>query len=198
MLASWLETYGLWFVLIGSILEGEGVMLAAGFAISQGYLPAAPVFALAVLGATLGDHAYFLIGRRWVGRVLRRFARLRRLRARATLLLRRWGRAGAFAIRFAYGLRSVLPLTMGSVRFPVSLFLPFNLLGAVVFAGVYLSLGYFFGETLEEVLHRVRGWETRVLAGILLFGALAWAVREWQLSRAVSGNGTEDDPGVEG
>src|SRR5690606_41771300 len=80
MLASWLETYGLWFVLIGSILEGEGVMLAAGFAISQGYLPAAPVFALAVRGATLGDHAYFLIGRRWGGRVLRRVAPLRRRR----------------------------------------------------------------------------------------------------------------------
>lgn len=176
-----METLGLWAVLIGALLEGEAAFIAAGYAVSQGYLPLAPTLAVATLGASLGDHFFFLVGRRWGGRVFRGVPRLRPLRARAALLLRRWGRAASFAARFAYGLRAVVPLSMGASRYPLLLFFPFNLLGAVAFATLYLSLGYFFGEAVEDVLGRVRGSEHWILLGIIGVGALTWAAWEWRL-----------------
>lgn len=192
---AWMAEWGLWAVLVGSILEGEAVLVAAGYAVSQGYLPPAATFAFAVLGGTLGDHLYYLAGRLWGGRILARFAGLRPVRARMTLILRRWGRRAAFAIRFAYGLRAVLPLSMGSARYPALLFLPFNVLGAVAFAALYLSVGYFFGEVVEDLVGRMHGVSTRILVAILAVGGLLWIVREWRLfhpSPGAAGEGEEE------
>lgn len=191
----WIEVYGPWAVLLGGILEGETVFIAAGYAISQGYLHPLSTLLLAVVGGTVGDLAYYALGRQYGARLIRRIPLLRRLRARAILVLRRWGRATAFVMRFAYGLRVVLPLSVGAARFPLAIFLPFNLLGSLAFSSAYLLLGYFFGEALEEVLTRVRGSEGWVLLGIAVFGAVFWAVREWKLFHDAANvpDGEEED-----
>ena len=95
---------------------------------------------------------------------------LQKVRARATLLLRRWGRSTAFFVRFAYGLRLILPLTMGATRFSFRLFVPFNALGSLAFAGIYLLLGFFFGEAVGGLLERIEGAESWVLVGIAVLG----------------------------
>jgi membrane protein DedA with SNARE-associated domain len=177
----WIEQYGYWAVLLGGILEGETVFVAAGYGLSQEYLRPLPTFLAAVAGGTLGDVAYYALGRVYGARLIRAVPFLRRLRARAVLLLRRWGRATAFVARFAYGLRIVLPLSIGAARLAWPVFLLFNLLGSVAFAATYLTLGYLFGETLEEVLGRVRGHEGWILLGVLAAGAVFWGVREWKL-----------------
>ena len=183
MTESWIEQYGYWAVLVGGILEGETVFVAAGYAISREYLAPLPTFLAAVAGGTLGDFAYYLLGRFAGQRIIRTFAVLRRPRARAVLLLRRWGRATAFLTRFAYGLRIILPLSIGAARFPLLVFLLFNLLGSMAFAASYLSLGYLFGETLEELLGRVKAYEGTILLGVAAVGVLVWIAREWALFR---------------
>ncbi len=181
MEGEWIAAYGLWAVLLGGVLEGEAVFIAAGYAISQGYLSPVPTLLLATVGGSMGDHAFYVIGRGYGTRLVRSVPALRPLRAHAVLLLRRWGRAAAFATRFAYGLRTVLPMTMGAARYRAALFVPFNLLGAVTFAGVYLLLGYLFGEAAREVLGQMFGQEHWIVLGILSAGLLIWAVREWRL-----------------
>lgn len=180
-MGDWIRQYGLWAVFIGGVFEGEAVFIAAGYAVSQGYLPLVPTVVVAVLGGTLGDHAWYALGRRWGIRLLRAVPSFRALRVRAGRLFRRWGRATAFVARFAYGLRIVIPLTLGTTRFPLRAFVPFNILGAVVFACVYLSVGYFFGEVAEETLTRVRGYEPWIVGGIVAVGLAVWAVWEWKL-----------------
>ena len=181
MSGAWIEQYGYWAVLAGGILEGETVFVAAGYGLSQEYLKPLPTLLAAIAGGTLGDLAYYTLGRVYGQRLIRAVPFLRRLRARAVLLLRRWGKATAFVTRFAYGLRIVLPLSIGAARLPWPVFLLFNLLGSAAFAATYLSLGYLFGETLEEALGRVRGYEGRILLGLAVAGAVFWTVREWKL-----------------
>ncbi|MBV9775308.1 MAG: DedA family protein [Gemmatimonadetes bacterium] len=178
---SWIEQYGYWAVFVGGILEGETTFLLAGYAVSQGYLHPFATFLAAVAGGCTGDNGYYWLGRLHGPTLMRRFPFLRRLRARATLLLRRWGRATAFLTRFFYGLRIVLPMSMGAARFRFPLFFLFELMGSLAFAAIYLSLGYLFGETLQEFLGRIRPYEKFVVAGLLLLGAVVWAVREWKL-----------------
>lgn len=181
---AWIEQYGYWAVFVGGILEGETVFVAAGYGVSQEYLAPLPAFLAAVAGGAVGDTLYYALGRAYGARLIRALPVLRRPRARAVLLLRRWGRATAFLTRFAYGLRIVLPLSIGAARLPWPVFLLFNLLGSVAFAATYLSLGYLFGETLEEALGRLRGHEGPILLGIALAGAAFWAVREWRIFRS--------------
>ena len=178
-----LETLGSWGVFFGGMLEGEAVFIAAGYAISQGLLDPWPTFLIAALGSTLGDHLYFALGRIYGDRLIRRSSLLRRLRRQAAKLLNEWGKSSAFFIRFAYGFRVILPMSMGGARFPARFFLPFNVLAALVFAFVYLSVGYFFGELAEELFGRMRGRQARVVIIILVIGALAYGLREWRLVR---------------
>lgn len=177
----WIETYGYWAVFVGAIFEGETVLIVAGYAISQGYLQVVPTFLLAAAGGSLGDFVYYSLGRAHGQAVIRRFPRFRRLRARAALFLRRWGRAAAFLTRFAYGLRIILPLSMGAAGLRLPIFVLFNVLGSITFVTVYVTLGYLFGETIEDLLGRVRPYERWIILGLLLLGALIWAVREWRL-----------------
>ncbi|HEV2150367.1 MAG TPA: DedA family protein [Longimicrobiaceae bacterium] len=178
---NWIEQYGYLAVFVGGILEGETTFVIAGYAASRGYLEVLPTYLAAVAGAMTGDLTYFWLGR-WQGpRLVRAFPALRKLRARAVLILRRWGRATAFLARFAYGLRIVLPISMGAARMRFPVFAAFNLLGSLCFAALYLALGYLFGETVEGMLLRVRPFEKWILLGLLALGAAIWAAREWKL-----------------
>lgn len=177
----WIERYGYLAVFLGGILEGETTFLLAGYAVSQGYLGALPTYMVAVAGGCTGDSAYYWVGRLNGPALIRRFPSLRRLRARAVLLLRRRGRATAFLTRFFYGLRIILPMSMGAARLRYPVFLAYEFLGSLTFAALYLTLGYLFGETLQEALGRIRPYEKVIVAGLLVLGAAVWAAREWKL-----------------
>jgi membrane protein DedA with SNARE-associated domain len=184
MYGSWIESYGYWAVFLGGMLEGETVLILAGYSISRGYLDPVPTLLLAAAGGATGDFAYYSIGRRFGPALIRRFPPLRRLRARAVLLVRRWGRQTAFFTRFIYGMRIVLPMSMGAARFRPAVFIPYNVAGALSFASVYLILGFLFGQTVQEMLGRVRPYERWILLGVVLLGAIIWGVREWRLYHA--------------
>jgi membrane protein DedA with SNARE-associated domain len=181
---SWIEQYGYAAVFAGGLLEGETVMVLAGYSISRGYLAPVPTFLLATLGAALGDFVYYWLGRRYGGRLIRQWRFLRPLRARATLVLRRWGGTTAFLTRFAYGLRIILPMSLGAARLRLVIFLAYNWAAAACFSALYLTLGYLFGAAVQEWLDRVRPYERWILLSVIVLGALIWAVREWRLYRA--------------
>jgi membrane protein DedA with SNARE-associated domain len=182
-LAPFIQTYGYWAVFLGGIFEGETILILAGYSVSRGYLEFLPVLLLAALGGAIGDFTYFSIGRRYGPRIIRRFPSLRRVRARAVLVSRRWGRLTAFMTRFAYGLRIVLPMSMGASKMRPAVFVFFNALGALAFAAFYLTLGYLFGEALEGMIGRLRPYERWIIPGIILLGMLLWSIRRWNLFR---------------
>lgn len=190
-MTEWIQTYGLWAVLLGAVLEGEAVLIVAGYAVAGGLLPAEATLVTAVLGATLGDHAFYLVGRTWGTALVHRVPRLRRLRAHAILHARRWGRPAAFVLRFAYGLRSVLPLGLGAARFRPRLFTPYNVLGALAFSVVYLGLGFLFGEAAHAILAQARGQVPVSLLMISVVAAFWFAVRALRLRQRWRCDGRE-------
>jgi membrane protein DedA with SNARE-associated domain len=177
----WITNYGFIALFLGAMLEGEAVLILAGYSVARGYLPPLPTFFVAVAGAATADSFYFWLGRRFGAKLIRSFRRLRPLRARATLFVRRKGHAAVFLARFAYGLRFVLPTIMGAIRIRPGIFHPFALLAAFCFAALYLTIGYVFGQAIEEFLIRVHGWETAFFTGMLILGVLALVVRQWRL-----------------
>lgn len=181
MEGNWIEQYGYLAVFVAGLLEGETAFIIAGYAASRGYLDPIPTFLTAAAAGATGDLMYYLLGRRYGRRLIRTFPSLRKLRARAVLLIRRWGRATAFLTRFAYGLRSILPMSLGAARMRFPVFITFNLMGSLSFAAVYLTLGYLFGETVQEILQRVRPYEKWILGGLVALGVTVWAAREWKL-----------------
>jgi membrane protein DedA with SNARE-associated domain len=167
-LAEFVSTYGYAAVLAGTLLEGEGILLLAGFAAHQGHLSLELVLLLAFAGGTVGDQVFFWIGRHWGGLLLQRSPLARARTAHIGVLLKRWDAALVFGIRFMYGLRIAGPIAMGALGVSSVRFAVFNALGAAVWAVVIGGAGYLLGHTLQAWTGDIERYE-----GVIFWGALA-------------------------
>ena len=170
MIEQFVQTWGYAAVFAGTFLEGESVLIAAGFAAHRGMLDLEIVFAVAAFGSFLGDQFCYLLGRRHGGRIMRRFPGFRRRAARVRVLLRRHQLPFILSVRFLYGLRVAGPIAIGMARIPWVRFLALNALGAVVWAILIGGAGYFFGAVLEVMLADLRRHEGWMLVAILGIG----------------------------
>ncbi len=176
--------YGYAAVAVGAFLEGETVLLAAGFAAHRGLLDLRLVMLIAGLAGTLGDQLYFALGRRYGASLLRRFPRLSGQLPRVQGLLERHHTALIPAIRFMVGLRTAGPLLIGWAGVNPWRFTLLNMLGAAVWAVLVGGLGYLFGAAMERLLADIKSVEGVLLAGIVVVGlALHAGRRLWRRNK---------------
>ena len=177
----WIEQFGPWAVFFGLMVEGEMALILAGYAVHSGYLPLLPTLLAGTAGGLCSDGLYYWLGRHFGARFLRNRPKLRPLRARAILLLRRRGHMMALSVRFALGIRIVLPTVMGAARMKPRVFHGYNLIGAALFSVVYVALGYLFGRAIQRLIERLGISEVHVIAAVVVVGTIVWIVREWRL-----------------
>ena len=113
-LASLIGTHGYWVLALGCLLEGEAVLLMAGYAVHRGYLDPWWAGAIAASSGFLGDQFFFWLGRRHGAAVLARWPSWARSSARVEALLARYRAALVILVRFAYGLRIAGPVLIGA------------------------------------------------------------------------------------
>lgn len=181
MISAFVASYGYLAVFIGTLLEGETLLVAAGFAAHRGLLDLPLVVLVAAVGGTLGDQLAFLIGR-WKGEALiDRFPALARHKPRVDDLLRRHAVVLTLFVRFLYGLRIAGPVLLGSSRMPVLRFAVLNIIGAVLWATVVAGPGYAFGLAINAAIANVKRIEELLLVAIVALGGLFWL---WHRARA--------------
>lgn len=164
------ESYGYYAVIIGTFLEGETVLIIAGFAAYRGYLSLPWVIAAAVAGSLLGDQFYFFLGRCFGARILARFPRAARRATRVNILLGRYHTVFILVMRFLYGFRTIGPVVLGMSNISAIKFAALNAIGAIVWAVAVSSIGYVFGGTLEIMLKDMKRYEIAIFIGIALLG----------------------------
>lgn len=170
-----IQSYGYAAVGVGTFLEGETVLLAAGAAAFHGYLALPVVIAVAAVASFLGDQSFFLLGRRYGSRLLARFPALGPGAARASALLERHHVPLILAVRFLYGLRIAGPVAIGMSGVHWSRFFALNLAGAVIWASAIASIGWGLGQGLAYALSGFDADEAVLLATLLL-PALLWGL----------------------
>ena len=167
-LSSLIAEYGYWAVFVGCLIEGETVLLLAGFAAHRGLLRFEHVAAVAFVASTLGDQVFFWIGRRHGDGLFQRYPRLAPLLARVRGLLARHHSALILGVRFLYGLRIAGPIAIGALQVPPLRFAWLNALGAAIWALLITALGYQFGNALQWLFDDLRRVEEWVLAALTL------------------------------
>lgn len=177
-LAAALQTYGYPLVFLGTFLEGETILLLAGFAAYRGYLDFTAVALTALVASFLGDQLYFYLGRRYGIVLLRRWPSLKPRIARVTELLHRHHTPIILSIRFLYGLRIAGPIALGLTDIAWQRFMLLNFIGAVVWAFLITTCGYLFGNALQIILDDLYKFE---VYGFLALSALSLAI--WLASR---------------
>lgn len=179
-LSSLIADYGYWAVFIGCFLEGETVLLLAGFAAHRGLLQIEQVALVAFVASTLGDQSFYWLGRRYGHTLFKRFPRLGDQVPRVQRLLDRHHTSLIPSIRFLYGLRVAGPIAMGALQVPALRFACLNALGAAIWAILIAGLGYHFGNALELTFKDLRLIEELVLAVLLLLGLAHATLTFWR------------------
>ncbi|CQQ84565.1 DedA family protein [Salmonella enterica] len=173
--------YGYAALVIGSMAEGETVTLLGGVAAHQGLLKFPLVAAAVALGGMMGDQLLYLLGRCYGGKILRRFPRFHKKNRRAQKMIQRHPYLFVIGTRFMYGFRVVGPLLIGASRLPPKIFLPLNIVGALIWALLFTTLGYLGGEVIAPWLHdldqHLRHGVWLILAIVLVVGVRWWLKR---------------------
>jgi membrane protein DedA with SNARE-associated domain len=153
--AHYIAEYGILFyplTFFWTAFEGETFVIFAGYFASRGMLNLPLLIACAWLGSFCGDQFYFLLGRRFGARVLRRFPKWQPGVDRALRLLERYDTAFILSFRFIYGVRNFSSFAMGMSPLRWTRFCALNFIAAGVWAVSFATGGYVFGEMLSAVL----------------------------------------------
>ncbi|HEY3911272.1 MAG TPA: DedA family protein [Stellaceae bacterium] len=169
--------HGSWFYLIAFIwtfLEGETIVVFAGFAAAQGLLDPFLVLAATGLGSFVGDQTWFWIGRHWGSRLLNRFPRWRPGVDSALAWLERYNTGFILSFRFIYGVRNFSSFAMGMSAVHGRRFLALNFFAAALWAAGFVAIGYFLGHAFRAVLGDLARSLSLVALGA--FVIVAWGI----------------------
>ncbi|MDH0748420.1 DedA family protein [Pseudomonas sp. GD03842] len=170
-ITSLLAHYGYWAIFIGCLLEGETILILGGLAAHQTSLRLVDVIAVATLGGMIGDQILFWIGRSFGPRLLPRLHRKQAAIDRVSDLIKRYPTASIFSVRFLYGMRLVGPLVIGASRLSPFRFAVINLLGAGVWATLFVMAGYWAGQALEHLLGNLKPYRLPIILGVVVIAA---------------------------
>lgn len=191
MLEDLIRHYGYLAILVGTVLEGETVVLLGGLAAHRGYLDLAGVIAAAFAGSVAGDQLYFEIGRRKGMAFIERRPAWRPHVARVKRLVHRHHTLLILGFRFLYGIRTVTPFLLGASGVPPTRFAVLNVVSAALWAIAFGWLGYALGNALETVLGDLRRYEGVAFAAVAAAGVVIWLWRQWRGRASVAAQGTD-------
>ncbi len=176
ILINWLKEYGYIILFLWSILEGEMGLIMGGILAHTGDLNYFMTVFIAGLGGFAGDQIYFYIGRFNKGYIHRKLHTQRRKFAIAHLLLRKYGWPIIFVQRYMYGLRTVIPMSIGITKYSGQKFAFINLISAWIWAAITVTPAYYFGAEILSVLQYAKQhWYFALpVAGGFLFATLTY------------------------
>jgi membrane protein DedA with SNARE-associated domain len=193
-LSSPLEHYGLWAILLLVFLEdfgvpvpGETVLIAAAVYAGSGRLNIVAVAVIGFVAAVLGDNIGYAIGRfggqavvlRW-GKYI--FLTPERLEKAQSFFNRHGGKIIVIA-RFVEGLRQANGIIAGISGMRWLRFLAFNMIGAALWVGTWVCVGYFAGQHITTIYDYITRYSLYALIAAAVLVA-AWIVHRVYKHRA--------------
>ncbi|BDQ29294.1 DedA family protein [Helicobacter ailurogastricus] len=158
-----------------SILEGEIGLILAGMACYAGHMNVFLAISVAALGGFSGDQMYFYIGRTSKTYLNKKLEKQRRKLALAHLLLQKYGWFVIFIQRYMYGMRTIIPISIGLTRYNAFKFAAINLLSAFVWASITILLAWCFGEQLFNLLRLIKHYPYLLILILLVtVGFVVW------------------------
>ncbi len=165
-----LKEHGYIILFAWGMLEGEAGLVMAGLLSHTGDMNLYFAIFVAGLGGFAGDQVYFYIGRFNKGYVHRKFKGQRRKFALAHLLLKKHGWPIIFMQRYMYGMRTIIPISIGLTRYSAKMFAFINLLSAWLWAAITIVPVWYFGEEILKVLHFLKEHWYFALPFAIIFG----------------------------
>ena len=155
--------FGLWFVIfaetglaVGFFLPGDSLLVVSGLFAAAGKLNVALVMLAFFLGSVLGDSTGY-----WTGRVMGKTLFNRESSwlfkpsrvNKAKTFFEKYGVKTVILARFIPIVRTFAPLVVGAAEMPYSRFLPFSIIGALLWIPSMVLAGYFLGGLIDRAFN---------------------------------------------
>lgn len=166
-----LSTYG-YIILFGYSFGGGMVaIIAAGVLSYAGKMDLSVSIAVAFAANTLGSAFLFYMGRYNKQALMPYIKKHRRKLALSHILMKKYGDKIIFFQKFIYGLKTLVPMTIGLTKYPIVKFHIINTLSAALWA-VILGVGsYLAGDLLTRIAAYFSA--NPLYAPLILFSILA-------------------------
>ena len=140
-------------VFFGFFLPGASFLFVAGMLASLGFFSIWVLLPLLLFAAILGDNVGYWFGA-WIGKAIytrpdSRFFKQQHVKM-AHDFFERYGKASVLLARFVPIARTFVPILAGVGAMDYRIFLFYNVVGAVVWAGGFTLLGYFIGQYIPD------------------------------------------------
>lgn len=184
-ITNWLANWGYLGIFVcvfagnlGIPVPEETVMLVAGFLAGRAILDLRWVYVVVVLSAVSGDCCGFFIGRhggqRIIMRLASRYETIRHRYERLQLFFHTHGSKAVFMARFIAGVRFMAGPMAGAAGMPFLRFLGWNVLGAIVWCSVVVTIGELVGDQLYRVAEVAHNFQRWIALAALLICLLFW------------------------
>ncbi|WP_293680267.1 DedA family protein [uncultured Phenylobacterium sp.] len=186
-LEHYLAAFGPVAILVGAGIEGMTAAIAGGVLARKGLIPVYLVVGAAALGSTL-----FVQVLHFLGRSSRGIGFVRRMKARsafgkALALIERHPTVFVLSFRFLFGLRAVAPVAVGMSDLGAVRFAILNAIGAVIWAAVFVAVGYVFGPAVLHALERAMAHAPVAIVAVVVAIAAGLGIWRWRVWKTAAG-----------
>lgn len=170
-----LQEQGYIILFAWSILEGEMGLIMAGLLCHTGDMNLPMAIFIAGLGGFAGDQIYFYTGRYNQKYINKHLTSQKRKFALAHLMLQKYGWPIIFIQRYMYGMRTIIPISIGLTKFDAKKFAIINLISAWIWATVTILPTWYFGEQILYILEKMKDyWYYAVPFAIIIAGSIIY------------------------
>lgn len=149
-----LQNYGYLAVFVGTFFEGETVLLLGSFAAHHNILNIWWLLLTASIGAFIGDQFYYHIGSKVGYKIIHKNSKLTEKFNRVSSFIEKYPTITILCMRFAWGLRTVIPISFGIKKYNYVHYFIVNIFASVLWATVII----FIGVQITEWVHQV--WDS--------------------------------------
>jgi len=199
LLLTLVEQYGLWLVFANVLALQCGLpvpayptLIVVGAVSARGDITIAQVMAVSTIASLIADFAWYCAGARHGRRVLRLMCRLSlspdSCVRQTENIYERWGAPSLVVAKFVPGFAAVATSMAGMVRTPLASFALFDTIGALLWTGVAVALGWLFRDAVNDilaVLSQAGHWGLIALIAALALFIAVKALQRYQLIRSL-------------
>jgi membrane-associated protein len=142
-------------LLIGFFLPGDTLLFTAGFFAAQGHLPLAGVLLVIFIAAIAGDNVGYTIGKKSGPKLFKKKDGIifrQEYIVRAEEFYEKHGGKTIIIARFVPIVRTFAPVVAGVGNMKHKRFFFFNVIGAAIWTGAIVMLGYWLGRLIDPHL----------------------------------------------
>ena len=199
LLLTLIEQYGLWLVFanvfalqLGLPVPAYPTLIVIGANAARGGIDVSQVMAVATAASLIADFAWYFAGARHGRRVLRLMCKLSlspdSCVRQTESIYERWGAPSLMVAKFIPGFAAVATSMAGTVRTPLWRFALFDSIGAFLWSGVAVALGWGLHDAVNEViavLLQAGRWGVVTLIVALALYVATKALQRHQLIRSL-------------